>query len=105
MQSEDSVTADQRNCLQIAITGMSCRFPGARNVDEFWHNLRNGVESISYFTDQELSASGIDTRLVDQPNYVRAGAVLEGADLFDAGFFGYSPREAEMLDPQQRIFL
>jgi acyl transferase domain-containing protein/acyl carrier protein len=89
----------------VAIIGMSCRFPGAKNVDEFWQNLRDGVESISFFSNQELAAEDIDPALLSDPNYVKAGAVLEGVKLFDAGFFGYFPREAEMIDPQQRLFL
>jgi acyl transferase domain-containing protein len=89
----------------VAIIGVACRFPGAKNVDEFWRNLRDGVESISFFSDQELAAEGVSPALLADPNYVKAGAVLEGVKLFDAGFFGYSPREAELMDPQQRLFL
>ena len=89
----------------IAVIGMTCRFPGARNVDEFWRNLRDGVESISFFLDEELIASGIDPTLISDPNYVKAGFVLENIESFDASFFGYSPKEAELMDPQQRLFL
>ena len=89
----------------IAIIGMSCRFPGARNVDEFWRNLRDGVESVTFFSDQELGDSGIDPASINDPNYVKAGCVIEGIDLFDASFFGYSTKEAETIDPQQRLFL
>ena len=89
----------------IAIIGLTCRFPGARNVDEFWENLRNGVESITYFTAEELEAAGVDPVLLRQPNYVKAAALLDDTDLFDASFFGISPREAELIDPQHRIFL
>src|ERR1044071_3411453 len=91
--------------LEIAIIGMAGRFPGARNVEEFWQNLRDGVESVTFFTDEELLSSGVDPGLLLNPNYVKASPVLEGADLFDAEFFGYSPREAEMIDPQHRVFL
>jgi acyl transferase domain-containing protein len=87
----------------IAIIGVACRFPGAKNANEFWRNLRDGVESISFFSDQELAAEGISRALLADPDYVKAGAVLEGIKLFDAGFFGYSPREAELIDPQQRF--
>jgi myxalamid-type polyketide synthase MxaB len=93
----------QFNESDIAIVGMSCRFPGAKNTDEFWKNLCNGVESISFFSDQELDF--IDSSLLSHPNYVKAGAVLSNIDLFDADFFGYSAKEAEIMDPQQRIFL
>src|SRR3990172_12162931 len=89
----------------VAIIGVACRFPGAKNVDEFWRSLRDGVESISFFSDQELAAEGISPALLADPNYVKAGAVLEGVKLFDAGFFGYSRREAELMDPQQRLVL
>ncbi|MGB6169812.1 MAG: SDR family NAD(P)-dependent oxidoreductase [Geitlerinemataceae cyanobacterium] len=87
----------------IAIIGLSCRFPGANNIDEFWQNLLAGVESISVFENEELERA--DPQLFDRPNYVKAGAVLPDIDKFDAAFFGYSAREAEMIDPQQRIFL
>lgn len=89
----------------IAIIGMSCRFPGAKNVDEFWRNLRDGVESISFFSDQELEAAGIDSAMLHAPNYVKAKPVLEDIESFDAAFFKINPREAELLDPQQRLFL
>jgi acyl transferase domain-containing protein/acyl carrier protein len=89
----------------IAIIGMSGRFPGARNIDEFWENLRDGVESIISFTPQELAASGVDPSVLKNPAYVPAGSVIEDIESFDASFFGFSPREAESLDPQQRIFL
>ena len=84
---------------------MSCRFPGAKNIDEFWLNLREGRESITFFTDQELLASGVDPELLQNPNYVKAGAVLPDIERFDAAFFGFTPREAEIMDVQQRLFL
>src|SRR5687767_8688234 len=95
----------QQNGLEIAIIGMAGRFPKAKNIDEFWHNLLNGIECISFFTDQELSDFGIDKDTIGNPDYVKARPVLEDADRFDASFFGISPREAELMDPQQRIFL
>jgi len=87
----------------IAIIGISCRFPGAKNINEFWKNLREGVESISVFGDEELELD--DKNILNNANYVRAGAALPGIDLFDASFFGYSAKEAEIMDPQQRVFL
>ncbi|MCG8366961.1 MAG: type I polyketide synthase, partial [Pseudanabaenales cyanobacterium] len=90
---------------KIAIIGMAGRFPGAKNLEEFWRNLRDGVESISFFSDPELEASGIDPALLRNPNYVKAGVLLEDKELFDAAFFGYPPRQAEIIDPQQRLFL
>jgi len=93
------------NDSDIAIIGMSCRFPCAANIDYFWQNLRDGVESISFFSDEELIASGIESATFKQPNYVKAGTVLSNIELFDAAFFDFSPREAEITDPQHRIFL
>jgi acyl transferase domain-containing protein/NADPH:quinone reductase-like Zn-dependent oxidoreductase/acyl carrier protein len=89
----------------IAIIGMVCRFPGAKNIEMFWQNLRDGVESVSFFTNEELVAQGIAPTVLNDPNYVKANAVLEDIDLFDASFFGLTPREAEMTDPQHRLFL
>ncbi len=88
----------------VAIIGMAGRFPGARNVAEFWTNLRNGVESISHFRAEELEVPDA-ARLAQDPNYVRARSILTDADLFDADFFGIYPQEAKFLDPQHRVFL
>jgi acyl transferase domain-containing protein/acyl-CoA synthetase (AMP-forming)/AMP-acid ligase II/acyl carrier protein len=89
----------------VAIVGMSLRVPGASGVDDFWENLVHGREARREFTDAELRAAGVSDALLADSRYVKAGAVLEDIDKFDAGFFGYSPREAEILDPQQRLFL
>ena len=89
----------------IAIIGMSCRFPGANNLNEFWSNLCKGVESISFFTDGEMINSGVNPELVNNPNYVKASPILSDIESFDADFWGYSPKEAQLLDPQQRLFL
>ena len=89
----------------IAIIGMAGRFPGARDVDAFWENLKQGRESISFFTDEELLAEGIDPELLQNPRYVRARSIINDIEMFDALFFGINPREAEMIDPQQRVFL
>ncbi len=89
----------------IAIIGMVGRFPGANNVETLWNNLRDGVESISRFSDVELIAAGIDPKLLSQPNYVKANGLLENVDLFDANFFGFTAKEAETVDPQHRLFL
>src|SRR5215212_3697798 len=88
----------------IAIIGISVRLPGARNLREFWQNLCNGVESISYFSDEELDSYMIDPSALSDPNYVKAGCVLEGVEMFDASFFDFNPREAEITDPQHRLF-
>ena len=89
----------------VAIVGMSCRFPGAENLDQFWSNLSNGVESISFFNKQELATEGVEPDLIDNPNYVNASPILDRIEDFDAEFWGYSPKEARILDPQQRLFL
>lgn len=89
----------------VAIVGMAGRFPMADSVDAFWHNLLEGRDCISRFTRDELLREGVAPELLDHVQYVRAGAVLDGIDLFDAAFFGISPREAESMDPQQRLFL
>ena len=90
---------------RIAVVGMAGRFPGARDLDELWRNLRGGIESIRYFSDEELFTAGIHPDLLADPAYVKARGVLEGSDLFDAGLFDLVPREAQILDPQQRLFL
>ena len=90
----------------IAIIGATGRFPGAGSVEEFWANLSAGRETISVFTDKELTASGLDVEaLKGAGNYVPARGVLKDPDCFDAGFFGIHPNEAEVMDPQQRLFL
>ncbi|MBI1790827.1 MAG: SDR family oxidoreductase [Acidobacteria bacterium] len=89
----------------IAIIGMSGRFPGARNIEEYWRNLKEGVEGIRFFSDEELAAAGIDAAMRATPGFVGAGGALDDIELFDAGFFGFSARDAEILDPQHRIFL
>jgi acyl transferase domain-containing protein len=97
---------DNHDSLEaIAIIGMSGRFPGAKNLAEFWQNLKNGVESISFFSRAELEAAGREPALLNNPDFVNAGSVLDEIELFDASFFGFNPREAEIIDPQQRIFL
>ncbi len=89
----------------IAVVGMAGRFPGAVDIGQFWRNLCDGVESITVFNDQELLAAGGNPALVSRPDYIKARGVLPDADRFDAGFFGFQPREAELLDPQHRVFL
>src|SRR6185436_17714508 len=91
--------------LDVAIIAMNGRFPGAPDLDRFWRNLRDGVESVRFHSVDELIARGGDPAVVGDPSWVRASAWIDGVDLFDAGFFGFSPREAETMDPQQRVFL
>ncbi|HEX2188472.1 MAG TPA: type I polyketide synthase, partial [Longimicrobiaceae bacterium] len=90
---------------RVAVVGMACRFPGAPDVEAFWRNLREGVESIAAFTPEELLEGGTDPALLRHPDFVPAYGHLEGADLFDAEFFDLPPREAELMDPQHRLFL
>ena len=96
---------DQTATQAVAIIGMAGRFPGAPTIDQFWQNLHDGVESVTVFTDEELTASRINPDTFNDPHYVKARPVLEDVDRFDAAFFGYSPREAELTDPQHRLFL
>ena len=98
-----SYQTDSYTGAEIAVIGMAGRFPGAQSVGEFWQNLRAGVESISFFDDEEVESETLSAGANAQ--LVKARGVLEGIELFDAAFFGYSPRDAEILDPQHRLFL
>ena len=89
----------------VAVVGMSGRFPGASSVDAFWENICHGIESIARFSADELAADGVPPSVLNHPRFVNAGGAVEGIEFFDAGLFGYSPREAEIIDPQHRIFL
>lgn len=89
----------------IAIVGLAGRFPGSDNIEEFWDNLINGVDSVTTYTDEECLRSGVPEYLLKNSGFIKRGGTLQGADLFDAAFFGYSPGEARLIDPQQRIFL
>nr|QEO73751.1 Beta-ketoacyl synthase [uncultured bacterium] len=100
----DNANVDD-NLNDIAVIGMSGRFPGARDVNEFWRNLRDGVHSIKFLSDEELTRAGIDRSVWGRSDYVRAGGMLEDIDLFDGEFFGFTPKEAEITDPQHRVFL
>jgi amino acid adenylation domain-containing protein len=94
-----NVPCRKRNASHdIAIVGMAGRFPGAKNVREFWENLKNGVESITRFTDEELEAG-------QGPNAIKARPILDDVEQFDASYFGILPKEAEVMDPQHRVFL
>lgn len=91
--------------LDIAIIGYSARFPGANTIDQFWSNLCDGVESISAFSEAELSEAGISRESIRNPAYVKARGIIGDVAFFDASFFNFTPREAEITDPQHRIFL
>ena len=90
---------------EIAIVGMACRFPGALNPEQYWENVRNGVESVRTYTDQELLDAGVPAAHLKHPSYVKAGAPLDSLEQFDAPFFNMGPREAAVMDPQHRHFL
>ncbi|WP_329383943.1 type I polyketide synthase [Streptomyces sp. NBC_01716] len=89
----------------IAIVGMACRLPGANNPGEYWENLVGGVESITMLSEEELEDAGVAPRTHRHPHYVNAAALIDDMEGFDARFFGYTPREAEIRDPQGRMFL
>jgi acyl transferase domain-containing protein len=91
--------------FDIAIVGMAGRFPGARNLDEFWHNLAGGIESIARLSDKEILESGVPASRLGNPSYVKAAPILDEPGQFDAGFFGFSPMEASTMDPQHRLLL
>src|SRR5215211_3820544 len=96
---------NELNGYEIAIIGMSCRFPGARNPQEFWKNLCAGVESLTCITAEDLQRGGLDPQLLDDPTYVPYVPTIDDIEFFDAGFFGYTPLEAKLMDPQHRLFL
>ena len=89
----------------IAVVGLGLHFPGARTAGEFWRNLERGVESIRDLIDDELEAAGVRAQTRGRPNYVKRGVVLEDMEHFDASFFGFSPKDAAIADPQHRHFL
>jgi acyl transferase domain-containing protein len=89
----------------IAIVGFAGRFPGATDAEQFWRNIRDGVASTTWLDDEALRAAGVSDELLADPNYVRAAYPVDDMEGFDAGFFGFNPREAAIIDPQQRHFL
>ena len=101
-----TLTADNSDTENaIAIVGMACRVPGASNVSGFWQNVQNGHESLTELSDEELRAAGVPESLIENPDYVKAGMFIDEPAGFDAEFFGFSPRDAKLLDPQHRHFL
>ncbi|MFN2416207.1 MAG: type I polyketide synthase [Pyrinomonadaceae bacterium] len=100
-----ATSTEELTGLEVAVVGLALRFPGARSAEEFWRNLRDGVESVAFFSDEELLAAGTRPELLARPDFVRAYGALEGVELFDAPFFGFTPREATIMDPQHRLFL
>jgi amino acid adenylation domain-containing protein len=106
MQDHANKEEAEKTGMEIAIIGISGRFPGARNIHEFWDNLKKGVESITFFTDQELEDTGIPAEEINNPDYVyvKAKGMLEDIESFDSSFFNYTPKEATIMDPQVRLF-
>lgn len=98
-------SADNTSASDIAIVGMACRFPGANSPDEFWTLLKEGRESLAQLDDAALREAGVSESLLADPLYVKAGMYLQGMEQFDPGFFGFSPRDGKILDPQHRHFL
>jgi acyl transferase domain-containing protein/acyl carrier protein len=97
---------DQREPgMDIAVIGLSCAYPGAKDPEAFWHNIVSGVECLTDLTDDDLAAAGEDADLIRTPEYVRRAGCIDDIDLFDAEFFGLTPREAELMDPQHRLFI
>jgi len=90
--------------MEIAVIGMAGRFPGAGNINEFWDNLIAGIECISFFSEEELLEDGVKAANLKNPAYVKANGIIEDKGYFDASFFGYTPEEAEVMDPQTRMF-
>jgi acyl transferase domain-containing protein len=93
------------NGTEIAIIGMGGRYPKSSNLEQFWRHLREGDELISFYTEEQLAACGVAPEVLSNPNFVKAASVLDDIELFDASFFGFTPREAALLDPQHRLFL
>lgn len=100
-----AVQGDGVELDRIAIVGMALRFPGADTPEAFWRNLSQGVESISRFSREALLAAGVPAEKLDDPAYVPVAGCLEDIDFFDAALFNIGPHEAEIMDPQQRLFL
>ena len=92
------------NPEDIAVIGMACKFPGSDDINSFWNNLVNGVESISFFGDEELKKYGIPPDIINNPSYVKASGVVNDPESFDASFFNYTENEARVMDPQIRLF-
>lgn len=89
--------------FEIAVVGMSARFPGAEDIDAFWENLKQGVESIKFFEDDELLKEGADKNIILDPLYIKANSYLDNKEFFDSDFFNYLPDEAKFMDPQLRL--
>ncbi|MFL5383055.1 MAG: beta-ketoacyl synthase N-terminal-like domain-containing protein [Longimicrobiaceae bacterium] len=105
MSSEIEIEVPEGHEFDVAVVGMAGRFPGADDLETFWRNLRDGVESITFFSEAELRAAGFPDEVLRDPAFIRATGRLSDVETFDAAFFGYSPREAETLEPGHRLLL
>src|ERR1044071_7590127 len=95
----------ETNAHSGAVIGMAGRFPGAQNVEQFWEKLCAGENCISLLSEEQLRAEGVRREELESPNYVRAAPVLQDVEKFDDAFFGITPSEADLMDPQHRLFL
>lgn len=103
--TEKMMNDSERTGLEVAVIGLAGRFPGANDIEQYWENLKNGVESITFFTEEELrKESYIASEILTNPHYIKAKGSLEDLESFDAYFFGYTPEEAKLMDPQFRLF-
>ncbi|HEU0301236.1 MAG TPA: beta-ketoacyl synthase N-terminal-like domain-containing protein [Longimicrobium sp.] len=105
MHEREEQHEQQGGEFDVAIIGMAGRFPGADDLDAFWQLLHEGREAVTHFTDDYLRDLGVPEELLSNPAYVKSVGRLNDIQHFDAGFFGYAPREAELLEPGHRIFL
>ncbi len=96
---------DQLEGTEIAVVGLALRVPGANNSDQYWDNLKHGREALTPYSDDDLRQAGVSEAELNNPHYVKKGAPIDNIALFDAGFFGFSPRDAAIMDPQHRHFL
>ena len=93
----------ERTGLEVAVIGMAGRFPGASDIRTFWRNLKNGEESITFFSDEQLLEAGVSPGTLENPNYVKAKGAVDELEYFDAEFFNYTLPEADIMDPQLRL--
>ncbi len=96
---------DEIRDTDIAVIGIACRFPGANSASAYWRNLRDGIESIVDLDLETLRRAGASEAELTDPCYIRRAALLDDYDQFDAGFFGFTPKDASIMDPQHRHFL
>lgn len=105
VELEPITTTDQVNCSDIAVIGYAGTFPNAENLNQYWQNLINGTDCITHFSEDELLKYNVPPEYLQDSNYVKSCGKIDNIDLFDCDFFGVTPREASLMDPQHRIFL